>query len=142
MIVVHNIYNYRKIKFYTMYRYLLRSEKANIFNSLADTAEILDDTRFLFTSAILKLFHSEARFSPVLLASHVAQKPRSAIRRPFFSAPWFYIFANLAICHVAFGQLLSVRRREFSQKMHRKPKSHNYNYSHAPMMHIQKPTYL
>ena len=72
-----------------MYRYLLRSEKVNIFNSLADTAEILVDARFLFTSAILKLMHLEARSSPVLLASHVAQKPRSAFRRPFFSAPWF-----------------------------------------------------
>ena len=54
-----------------MCRYLLR---VNIFKCLLDTVEILDDARFLFTSAILKLFHSEARSSPVLLVSHVAQK--------------------------------------------------------------------
>ena len=86
MILVHNIYNSHNIKSYAMCRYLLR---VNIFKCLLDTVEILDDARFLFTSAILKLFHSEARSSPVLLESHVAQKPRSAFRRPFFSAPWF-----------------------------------------------------
>ena len=68
-------------------RYLLRSEKANIFYNLAHTAEILDDARFLFTSAILKLFHSEARSSPVLSASHVAQKDNERVSPPIlFSA--------------------------------------------------------
>ena len=55
----------------------------------------------------------------------------------------FYLFANLfiylsiylSVCHVTFDQLLSVRPPKFSSKMHRKPKN-------APMMHMQKPTYL
>ena len=34
-----------------MYRYLLQSEKANIFKCLADTVEILDDASFLLLAA-------------------------------------------------------------------------------------------
>ena len=86
MILVHNIYNYPKIKFYIMYRYLIRSEKSNIFNSLADTAEILDDAQFLFTSAISKLFHSEARSSQSSL-HHTSTKAKERVSPPIlFSA--------------------------------------------------------
>ena len=33
----------------------------------------------------------------------------------------------LTFCHFTFGQLLSVRPRQYSRKMHRKPKSHMFN---------------
>ena len=47
------------------------------------------------------------------------------LRMPDISFTFLPIY--LSICHVAFGQLLIVRPREFSRKMHMKPKSHMFN---------------